>query len=395
MTVSSVDQTFPKWPQFSEDEIAAVASVLHSGQVNYWTGQEGRSFEREYAEALGRDRAIALMNGTVALELSLRMLGIGPGDEVVVTPRSFIASASCVALLGARPVFADIDPVSGNLTAQTIERALTPRTRAVLLVHLAGWPCEMDDILALAEQRRLIVIEDCAQAHGATYKGKEIGSFGYAAAFSFCQDKIITTGGEGGLLATDDEEMWSRAWAFKDHGKSFDAVYKPNHPPGFRWLHESIGTNWRMTEAQAAIGRLQLRKLPEWSAKRRANAALLAQSLSDAPALRIPQPPEHVRHAYYRFYAHLELDRLKSGWDRDRIVAEVNELGVPCFSGSCCEIYREKAFERNDLVPEQPLPVAGQFALNSIALLVHPTLEAHHIERMSAALRTVLRQAVR
>lgn len=395
MTVSSVDQTFPKWPQFSEDEIAAVASVLHSGQVNYWTGQEGRSFEREYAEALGRDRAIALMNGTVALELSLRMLGIGPGDEVVVTPRSFIASASCVALLGARPVFADIDPVSGNLTAQTIERALTPRTRAVLLVHLAGWPCEMDDILALAEQRRLIVIEDCAQAHGATYKGKEIGSFGYAAAFSFCQDKIITTGGEGGLLATDDEEMWSRAWAFKDHGKSFDAVYKPNHPPGFRWLHESIGTNWRMTEAQAAIGRLQLRKLPEWSAKRRANAALLAQSLSDAPALRIPQPPEHVRHAYYRFYAHLELDRLKSGWDRDRIVAEVNELGVPCFSGSCCEIYREKAFERYDLVPEQPLPVAGQFALNSIALLVHPTLEAHHIERMSAALRTVLRQAVR
>lgn len=395
MTVSSVDQTFPKWPQFSEDEIAAVASVLHSGQVNYWTGQEGRSFEREYAEALGRDRAIALMNGTVALELSLRMLGIGPGDEVVVTPRSFIASASCVALLGARPVFADIDPVSGNLTAQTIERALTPRTRAVVLVHLAGWPCEMDDILALAEQRRLIVIEDCAQAHGATYKGKEIGSFGYAAAFSFCQDKIITTGGEGGLLATDDEEMWSRAWAFKDHGKSFDAVYKPNHPPGFRWLHESIGTNWRMTEAQAAIGRLQLRKLPEWSAKRRANAALLAQSLSDAPALRIPQPPEHVRHAYYRFYAHLELDRLKSGWDRDRIVAEVNELGVPCFSGSCCEIYREKAFERYDLVPEQPLPVASQFALNSIALLVHPTLEAHHIERMSAALRTVLRQAVR
>lgn len=395
MTVSSVDQTFPKWPQFSEDEIAAVASVLHSGQVNYWTGQEGRSFEREYAEALGRDRAIALMNGTVALELSLRMLGIGPGDEVVVTPRSFIASASCVALLGARPVFADIDPVSGNLTAQTIERALTPRTRAVVLVHLAGWPCEMDDILALAEERRLMVIEDCAQAHGATYKGKEIGSFGYAAAFSFCQDKIITTGGEGGLLATDDEEMWSRAWAFKDHGKSFDAVYKPNHPPGFRWLHESIGTNWRMTEAQAAIGRLQLRKLPEWSAKRRANAALLAQSLSDAPALRIPQPPEHVRHAYYRFYAHLELDRLKSGWDRDRIVAEVNELGVPCFSGSCCEIYREKAFERYDLVPEQPLPVASQFALNSIALLVHPTLEAHHIERMSAALRTVLRQAVR
>jgi len=395
MNAQNTLEDFVSWPSFSDDEVSAVAEVLKSGKVNYWTGNQGRSFEREYASALGRRHAIALMNGTVALELPLRMLGIGAGDDVIVTPRSFIASASCVVLQGARPVFADIDPVSGNLTAQTIERALTPRTRAIVLVHLGGWPCEMDDILALADERRLAVIEDCAQAHGAAYKGREVGSFGYAASFSFCQDKIITTGGEGGLLATDDEEMWSRAWAFKDHGKSFDAVYGRQHPPGFRWLHESFGTNWRMTELQAAIGRLQLRKLSDWNEKRRANAALLAEGLSSTPGLLVPQPPEYVRHAYYRFYAHVEVNRLRSGWDRDRVVAEVTQRGVPCFSGSCSEMYREKAFVRHDLAPEQPLKIASQFTSSSIALLVHPTLEAHHMIRAADVLRTVLKQAVR
>ncbi len=395
MTAVSAGEAFPKWPSFAEDEIAKVASVLRSGRVNYWTGEEGGNFEREYAGVLGRRHAIALMNGTVALELPLRVMGIGPGDEVIVTPRSFIASASCVVLQGARPVFADIDPDSGNVTAQTIERVLSPRTRAILLVHLGGWPCEMDDILALAEERGLAVIEDCAQAHGATYKEREVGSFGYAAGFSFCQDKIITTGGEGGLLATDDEEMWSRAWAFKDHGKSFEAVYGRQHPPGFRWLHESFGTNWRMTELQAAIGRLQLRKLPEWSEKRRANAAVLTERLSHVPGLRVPQPPAHVRHAYYRFYARVEVEKLRSGWDRDRIVAEVTQRGIPCFSGSCSELYREKAFSTHGLVPEQPLPVASTFTANSIALLVHPTLDAHHMGKAADVLGTVLEHAIR
>jgi dTDP-4-amino-4,6-dideoxygalactose transaminase len=389
------NSVFPTWPVFASDERDAVRRVLESGKVNYWTGTEGREFEREYAHSLGRRHAIALMNGTVALELSLRMLGIGPGDEVVVTPRSFIASASCVVLQGARPVFADIDPESGNVTAQAIERVISPRTRAVVLVHLGGWPCEMDDILTLAEAKGLAVIEDCAQAHGATYKGRSVGSFGQAAAFSFCQDKIITTGGEGGLLATDDEEMWSSAWAFKDHGKSFDAVYGRQHPPGYRWLHESFGTNWRMTELQAAIGRLQLRKLPEWSEKRRGNAAVLTEALSGVAGLRVPQPPLHMRHAYYRFYARLDVTKLRAGWDRDRIVAEVARRGVPCFSGSCSELYREKAFVRHGLVPEQPLEVASQFTSDSLALLVHPTLDADHMAQAADVLRTVLKEAIR
>jgi dTDP-4-amino-4,6-dideoxygalactose transaminase len=387
--------SFPAWPSFTAEEQAAVAAVLASGRVNYWTGEEAREFEREYAGALGVRHAIALMNGTVALELPLRMWGIGPGDEVIVTPRTFIASISCVVLQGARPVFADIDRDSGNLTARTIEAVLTPRTRAILPVHLGGWPCEMDEITALARSRGLRIIEDCAQAHGALYKGRPVGSMGDVGAFSFCQDKIITTGGEGGLLALNDEELWSRAWAFKDHGKSFDAVYNRQHPPGFRWLHESFGTNWRMTELQAALGRIQLRWLESWALKRRANAAVLAEELKSVPGLRIPAIPGHIRHAFYRFYGYVEPTALRSGWSRDRIVAEVAARGAPCFSGSCSEVYREKAFAGTDFRPVRALPVAHELGETSIALLVHPSLEPEHLALAAHTLREVLAKAVR
>ncbi len=390
----SVDKGYPSWPFYGADERAAVDKALATGKVNYWTGNEARDFEREYAAALGVKHAIALMNGTVALELPLRMWGIGPGDEVVVTPRTFIASVSCVVMQGAKPVFADVDRDSGNLTAESIERVLSPRTKAVIPVHLGGWPCEMDPILALAKDRNLLVLEDCAQAHGAAYKGREVGSIGHAGAFSFCQDKIITTGGEGGLLTTSDGDMWSRAWAFKDHGKSFDAIYNREHPPGFRWLHESFGTNWRMTELQAAIARLQLGKLADWQARRQSNAELLRVGLADVPGLRTPVPPAHAKHAYYRFYTYLDTSRLRAGWSRERIVAEVTERGVPCFSGSCSEVYREKAVVAAGYAPASPLPVARELGETSIAMLLHPTLRADHISRSAEVLGAVVRAAI-
>ena len=242
------------WPEYAEDEIEAVARVLRSGRVNYWTGEDVREFEREFADELGISRAIALANGTVSLELALEALGIGSGDEVITTPRTFIASASCAIMRGAMPMFADVDPESQNITAQTIERLISPRTRAIVLVHHAGWPCEMDAILELASAKGITVIEDCAQASGARYKGRPVGVFGTFGSFSYCQDKIISTGGEGGMLVTESQELWSRAWSFKDHGKSFDAMSRKADGPAFRWVHESFGTNWRMTGMQAAIG---------------------------------------------------------------------------------------------------------------------------------------------
>jgi dTDP-4-amino-4,6-dideoxygalactose transaminase len=386
---------FAPWPDFSEDEVAAVAAVLRSGKVNYWTGEEARCFEREYAAHAGTSHAVALANGTVSLELALAALEIGPGDEVVTTPRTFLASASCIVLRGANAVFADVDRDSQNITAQSIEQVLTPKTRAIIPVHLAGWPCEMDGIIELAQARGIAVIEDCAQAHGAQYRNRTVGGFGTFGSYSFCQDKIITTGGEGGMLVTNDEGLWSRAWSYKDHGKSFDAVYRRNHGPGFRWLHESFGTNWRLTEMQAAIGRLQLRKLHDWVQRRRANAARMCAGLSGIRALRVPMPPAHIHHAYYKFYAFLETQSLRQGWTRDRIVAAINELGVPCFSGSCSEIYLEKAFDGHPSRPVRRLPVAQELGESSLMFLVHPTLGAAQIDRTCQAAEQIITRAVR
>ncbi len=381
---------FASWPIFSQDEIDAVSAVLSSGKVNYWTGSEGRLFEKEFATFADCRFGVAVANGTVALELALYALGIGTGDEVVVTSRTFIASASAVVMRGAKPIMADVDPISQNVTAETIEAVISPNTKAIIAVHLAGWPCDMDPILDLARSHSLMVIEDCAQAHGATYKGRPVGSMGDVAAFSFCQDKILTTGGEGGMLTTNDKSVWELAWAYKDHGKSFNTVYNREHPPGFRWLHETFGTNWRLTEMQSTIGRMVLKKLPEWGATRRSYASLLTKAFMDIPALRVTVPTNEVCHAYYKYYTFVKQDAFGSGWDRDRIMAAINAEGVPCFSGTCSEIYLENAFQTNGCVQEERLPVAKELGETSLMFLVHPTLEGVDIEDTIDAVNKVL-----
>ena len=394
VSMESVPGVFAaSWPTYDDEQIAAVSAVLRSGKVNYWTGDETRLFEQEYADYLGRRHAIAVANGTVALELALEAFGIGAGDEVVVPSRTYIASASCAVMRGAVPVVADVDRDSQCITAATIEAVLSSRSRAVIVVHLAGWPCEMDEIMALAAKKNLIVIEDCAQAHGAFYNGKPVGHHGHAAAFSFCQDKIMTTGGEGGLLAIDDEQAWLKAWSFKDIGRSFEAIYNRQHPAGFRWLTESFGTNGRMTEMQAALGRIQLRRLPAWNERRTENAEILRSALADIPSLRVPFPPENIRHAWYKFYAFVRLAALKHDWSRDRIMQEVESAGVPCSVGSCGEIHREKAFTDRGWHPSQPLPTAAELAATSLCFLIHPTLGASAMHQTSAVLHRVMCEA--
>lgn len=387
--------TLPGWPIFESDEIQAVTDVLSSGKVNYWTGTVCREFEKEYASYLGVNHAIALHNGTLALELALYAFGIGEGDEVITTTRTFIASASAAVMRGCIPVIADVDPVTQNVTADTIRPLITAKTKAIIAVHLAGWPCDMDSIMELAREHNLIVIEDCAQAHGAFYKGKPVGSIGHAGAFSFCQDKIMTTGGEGGLLALNDTEVWKRAWAFKDHGKSYDAVYNREHPPGFRWLHESFGTNWRMLEVQAAIGRLQLQKLPAWIEKRRAHAAVLNERFARHKAFRLTLPGEDIHHAYYKYYVFVRPEELAEGWNRDRIMNAVTAQGVPCFSGSCSEIYLEKAFTDAEYGPKERLPVARELGETSLMFLVHPTLSEADMAHMADVVDTIMAEAQR
>ncbi|WP_104204261.1 DegT/DnrJ/EryC1/StrS family aminotransferase [Billgrantia saliphila] len=386
---------FSPWPDYTREEADAVARVLLSNRVNYWTGSEARDFEREFARFADSEYAIAVANGSVALELALRGLGIGErsDDEVIVTSRTFLASASSIVMAGAVPVFADVDRDSQNVTLQSVAERITPRTRAIMAVHLAGWPCEMDGLMELAERHGLYLIEDCAQAHGARYRGRSVGSLGHVGCWSFCQDKIMTTGGEGGMVTTSDAELWRRMWAFKDHGKSWEAVYEREHPPGFRWLHESFGTNWRLTEMQAAIGRIQLSRLPQWKAARQAHAARIWQAAGRSPGLRVPRVPEYCEHAAYKCYVFVEPDRLAEGWNRDRIMAAINEAGVPCFSGSCSEVYLEKAFDETGWRPEAPLPVARELGETSLMFLCHPTLTEGEIERTCAAIEGVMAKA--
>lgn len=393
-----LDTQIAPWPCFTEEEADAVRRVLLSNKVNYWTGEECRSFEREFAAWAGTRYAVALGNGTLALDVALRALGIGAGDEVIVPPRTFMATASAVVQAGAVPVFADVDIESGNITADTITRVLSPRTRAVICVHLAGWPCDMDPIMDLARRHRLMVIEDCAQAHGARYKGRSVGSIGDVGAWSFCQDKIMTTGGEGGMVTTDREDLWRAMWSLKDHGKSWEAVYERAHPPGFRWVHDSFGHNWRMTEIQATIGRIQLRRMAGWTAARAANAERLAAFLRPYAGpngfLRLPAGPgESGVHGWYRFCALVRPENLPAGWSRDRLVAAIAAHGMPCLQGSCSEIYLEKAFEGTGWRPSERLPVARLLGETSLTLLVHPTLtdgDFSHIGRVLQAVFTDL-----
>jgi dTDP-4-amino-4,6-dideoxygalactose transaminase len=382
------------WPSYSKEEVDAVAAVLASNKVNYWTGSEGRQFEREFAGWTGSSYAVALTNGTVALDLALKALRIGPGDQVVVTPRTFIASVSCVVNAGAEPVFADVERDSGNISAGTITAALTPRTRAVIPVHLAGWPCEMDDIMAVARSRGIHVIEDCAQSHGARVGERSVGSIGHIGAWSFCQDKIMTTGGEGGMVTTDDQSLWSAMWSFKDHGKSWTAVYEREHPPGFRWLHDSFGTNWRMLEMQAAIGRIQLRRVERWRDRRTTIARTIAEALAQFPEfVRVPMPREGMTHAFYRLYAYVKPENLPKTWSRDRIIAECAKRDVEVFQGTCSEVYLERAFDGTEFRPTQRLPVARQLGETSLMFLTHPTITneklAHDCERITEVFRMI------
>lgn len=397
---------FSPWPNFTVEEADAVRSVLLSNKVNYWTGTECREFEKEFAAWCGTQHAIALSNGTLALDVALKALAIGPGDEVVVTPRTFIASISCVVNAGAMPVFADVEADSGNISAATIAKVLTPHTKAVICVHLAGWPCDMDPIMELANSHGLKVIEDCAQAHGSNYKGRAIGSIGDVGAWSFCQDKIMSTGGEGGMVTTNDEALWRAMWSYKDHGKSYEAVYERQHAPGFRWLHESFGTNWRMLEMQAAIGRIQLRRMADWTARRTANAQAIRTACRPHAAVRVPlfacdrtrcdadcSKRSGCAHAQYKCYVYVRPDQLADGWTRDRIVEAINGQGVPCYQGSCSEVYLERAFDNTPWRPVQRLPVARELGETSIMFLVHPTLTSAEIDATCNGIAAVLSEA--
>ena len=388
-----------QWPYFDEAQISVATEVLQSGRVNAWTGEQTTSFENEFAHWCGTSHAIALANGSLALSSAYLSIGLGVGDELITTPRTFIATASSAYLLGATPVFADVDRDSGCITAQAIEPLITSRTKAISIVHLGGWPADMPAICELAHSYGLSIVEDCAQAHSAQIHVDgvwcSVGSFGDVSAWSFCQDKILTTAGEGGMVTTSNSSIWDLIWSFKDHGKRYETVFGRDHPPGFRWLHEGFGSNFRLTELQSAIGRHQLVMLPKWQLVRSSNADLLIKSLGDCSAVRLSLPGDHLRHAWYKFYCYVNPDALMSGWSRDRIVAEICAAGFPAFQGGCSEIYLEKCFQEAGLSPAEPLPVARELGETSLMFLVHPTITSVQMQAYCSVIRNVVRRASR
>ncbi|MGX2966546.1 DegT/DnrJ/EryC1/StrS family aminotransferase [Ursidibacter sp. B-7004-1] len=385
-----LNTNYAPWPSFTQEEADAVSKTILSNKVNYWTGAECREFEKEFAQYCQTQYAVALMNGTVALDVALKALNVDCGDDVIVTSRTFLASASTIITAGANPVFADVELDTQNISRRTIEAALTPNTKAIICVHLAGLMCDMDPIMELAREKGIYVIEDCAQAHGAKYKGRPAGSIGHIGAWSFCQDKIMTTGGEGGMVTTNSKELWEKMWSYKDHGKSFDAVYNRQHPQGFRWLHDSFGTNWRMMEVQAVIGRIQLKRMPEWTKKRNQNMELILSAFDSSPYFIVHRPSEDYVHAAYKCYVQVNIEALPQDWDRDRIMLEINALGTPCYSGSCSEVYLEKAFDNTPWRPEKRLENAKKLGENSLMFLVHPTLTKDDIDDTVKNIKVVI-----
>ncbi len=367
-----INSAFPVWPTYAQDEVNAVLNVLKSGRVNYWTGDLGQKFEKQFATYFGVNYAVALANGSVALELALQVLNIGEGDEVIVTPRTFIATVSSICLKGATPIFADVDLNTQNVTAESIQACITPRTN-----------------------NDLKLIEDCAQAHGAKYDDKYVGSFGDVAIFSFCQDKIMSTGGEGGMLVTNNESTWRKAWMYKDHGKHYESMMQRSatDKSKFKWVHNSFGSNLRMTEMQAAIGLLQLNKLDVWLEQRRKNANMLTKCFAKIPAIRVTQPGNNIAHAYYKYYAFIRPSKLKPGWSRDKVIQAINAEGVPCFMGSCSEVYKEKAFVDVGIKPVSALKNAEELGATSIMFNIHPTLGSRDIEKVCAVVEKVFHYA--
>ena len=388
---------FKKWPHFDSDDIKAVSEVLKSGKINRWTGSKNLEFEKKFSEYIGVRHCIAVSNGTLALELALEGLCVGPGDEVITTCRTFMASASAAVMRGARPVVVDIDENSQCLSPDAIRRAVTGKTKAIIAVHHAGMPCDMDSIMKIAREKKLFVIEDCAQAHGAVYKGRKVGGIGDVGAWSFCQDKIISSGGEGGAVTTNNTKVWKKMWSFKDHGRNYDLVYsKKTFPVGFRWFLESFGSNYRMTEMQAVLAMNGLSHLEEWVDIRNRNAEILTSFIKPFKFARVPVVPDGVRCAYYKYYFFVDESGMKKGWSAQRVIEKISSRGIPAFSGTCWNISNEKCFKKAGWSKSaSELPVAAKIGRESVMLLVHPTLTTSDMRRAGKVVSEVLKEASR
>ena len=380
-----------QWPFFSKGEIKAVRKILESNKVNYLFGDEGDRFEKNFAKFSDSKYALAVANGTLALDLCMRSIGISKNDEVIVTGRTFIASASCISILGGTPVFVDVDLNSQNINVELIKRAITKKTKAIICVHFAGFPCDMPEIMKMAKKNSLFVIEDCAQAHGAKINNRSVGSFGDINAWSFCNDKIMTTGGEGGMVTTNNKNLYNWICSFNNHGKDLRKYYAISKKAinTFPLIHDSLGLNYRLTEMQSAIGNFQLNKMQSWIRIRNRNAEIIIKKLKDLDLIVTPNIDKKFSHAFYKLYLTIDPNYLKPKKNRGSILKELNKRGVMASFGSSGRVFAEKAFHKFKTVPPG-LPNSSFLEENSIMIQVHPTITKNEISNTASIIHKVL-----
>jgi len=401
---------FPMWPQFAEETFKDVLEPLRSGKVNYWTGTKGMEFEKAFAEWVGAKMAISCTNGTAALHIAISSLGIGPGDEVIVPSYSFIASSFAIVQAGAIPVFADVTE-DHTIDPKSIEKLITPRTKGIVVVHLYGVVADMGPILEIAKKHNLKVIEDCAQCIGGEYKGTKTGVIGDVGCFSFCQSKHFTTGGEGGMVVTNDEDLGWECRSFRDHG--YDVKTRMNLlalEEKLPYIHNRVGFNYRMTEMQAVIGINELKRFDSWNlARRKKYAKMYDEAFIGLEGIKaVPLNTEERKNSYWWYPILLDIDKLDC--DAPQFVKYLQAEGIPCYGIQWPEAYEEKAykehngfgaakfpFESKEYTDPKSVeydktfcPTANKLRSETISLFLHPSWSECHIQRCIDGVKKVL-----
>ncbi len=408
----AVQDPLPSWPSFDEAAIRAVDETLRSGKVNYWTGKRGMEFERRFADWQGSRYAISTTNGTSALHVALTALGIGPGDEVIVPSYTFIASSFSIVQAGAIPRFADVNLADHCLSVESAEALVTARTKAVMPVHLYGNVADMDAINAFAKRHNLFVIEDNAEAFGGVYKGKKTGTLSDIAGCSFCQSKTFTTGGEGGMVTTDNEDLAWLARSFRDHGYDVkDRLNLLELEQKLSYIHNMVGWNYRMTEMQSAIGLAELDRIDTWNMPRRKrNAHIIMDILADEPLVKYrPIDTPERQNGWFVMAFSLDIENMRC--DINEFVAAAGAEGAPCWRVFWPQCHTEQAFSAHNAFGRSGFPFnSREYAdpasvdythvevpnaiwhqTHTFTCFAYPTYEPQHCEQIGTALKKVIR----
>lgn len=378
------------WPFYSNKIANSVKNTIKSGKVNYWTGNLCSKFEKNFSKFINIKYSCSISNASVGLEMALNALDIKKNDEVIVPSRTYITSASAILRVNAKPIFADIEKNSLNIDINSIKKNINRNTKAIICVHLAGYPCDMKNILKIAKKNNLKVIEDCSQAHGAMIKNRSVGSFGDISVWSFCNDKIISTGGEGGMIACNNKTIYKKIWSIKDCGRSYDKIRKKTTKVGYRWLYDSIGTNFRMTEMQAAIGIIQLKELKSYLIKRNKNAKILYNALKNINFIEFQNVDKKLYHAYYRFSILINNTKIKKNHSRDTILKQLINNKIPATVGVCPELYKEKVFHKFRKKHFDRY-YAKEVGKNIICFSVDPSISEQNMQSISHKIKRIMK----